>query len=300
MPDKNPPSFVIFGYGGTLANAVYDRLVQETSGYKLFAFDHQRVDVTMEGHVLPLLRYIKPDYVINCASLSDVEVCEMARVGAFSINAVGARNVAMACKDIGCKMVGFSTSYVFDGKSRSSYSETCHPKPTNVYGKSKLQSEKDILASSSRNLVIRTGWLFSNHGTNWLTEAMRMASGNEEMCVVENRVGNPTYAVDVASAMVDLIKADSCGIVHVVNEGSCSWADLYRVIMSKLGSTKEVVLVNPKSNSFFSAPYPRNSTLANRRYERIAGKKMRPWMAAMDECFDVVKKDGESDGRTKR
>jgi dTDP-4-dehydrorhamnose reductase len=299
MLEKNPPSFVIFGYGGTMARSVYDRLVQETNGYKLFAFDHQRVDVTVESHVFPLLRYIRPSYVINCASISDVEVCEMAKIGAFSTNSVGARNVAMACKDIGCKMISFSTSHVFDGTSRTPYGETSHAKPLNVYGKSKLQSEKDIMVASSKNLVIRTGWLFSHRGVNWLTSAINMATSGEEMYVVEKRVGSPTYTADVASAAVELIKADACGIVHVANEGSCSWAEFYRESLSRSGISKELVLVNPKKHSFFSAQYPRNSTLANRRYERITGKKMRPWMVALDECLDAMKKDGGPDGRTK-
>lgn len=300
MPEKNSPSFVIFGYGGTMAKAVYDRLVQETNGYKLFAFDHQRVDVTSEGNVFPLLRYIRPDYVVNCASLGDVEICEMAKVAAFSTNAVGARTVAMACKEIGCKMIGFSTSHVFDGAFRGPYSESCHAKPLNVYGKSKFQSEKDIMCASSRNLVIRTGWVFSHRGVNWLTEAMRMASSNEDMFVVEKRIGSPTCASDVASAMVDLVKSDACGVVHVANEGACSWAEFYREIMAKTGTSKEVIPVNPKKHSFFSAPYPRNSILANKRYERISGKKMRPWMVAMDECLEAMKKDGADDGRTKK
>jgi len=299
MPQKTPSSYVIFGYRGTMANAMYDRLVQETNGYRIFGFDHQRVDVSVEGNVFPLLRYIRPTHVINCASLSDVEVCEMTRVGAFSTNAVGARNVALACKEIGCKMIGFSTSQVFDGSSRNPYGENCQPKPLNVYGKSKLQSEKDIMCASSRNLVIRVGWLFSHRGTNWLTEAMRMASSNEDLCVVEKRVGNPTYAADVAEAIVGLLKADACGIVHLANEGRCSWAEFYREIMAKARMSNEIMPVKPKKYSFFSASYPRNSSLANRRYERICGKTMRPWMSALDECFKAMKKDGGGDGRTK-
>jgi len=299
MQEKNPPSFVIFGYGGTMANAVYDRLIQETNGYKLFAFDHQRVDVTSESQLFPLLRYIRPNYVINCSSISDVEICEMARVASFSTNAVGARNVAMACKDIGCKMVSFSTSHVFDGASKNPYSENCLPKPLNVYGKSKFQSEKDVMCASSRNLIIRVGWLFSHRGTNWLTEAVRMAEANEEMLVLEKRVGSPTYAVDVASALVELIKADACGVVHLANDGSSSWTAFYREILSMARIDKEVIAVGPKKTTFFTAQYPCNSTLSNRRYERISGKKMRPWQEALANCFEAWKKDGRDNNRIK-
>lgn len=301
MDEKRAPSFVIFGYGGTTALASFDRLSQETSGYKMFAFDRQRVDVCSESQVFSILRYIRPDFVVNAASLADVEVCEMAKVGAFSVNAVGSRVVASACKEIGAKMIGFSTSCVFDGASKSPYTENCQPKPLNVYGKSKLQAEKDILTASSHNLIIRTGWLFSHEATNWLTEAVSMMLSDEPLYVMDKRVGCPTYAMDLADAMVRLLQVDACGIVNVVNEGSCSWSEFYLEVLKAYGSSLEPIPSRTKKNSFFSAKYPKNQVLATKKYSRLTGHKMRNWREALKDCLNRAdKEDAGGKGRSKK
>lgn len=287
---KKTPSYVIFGHGGTISNPIYDALPakSKTSGYKVFAFDHQRIDITDESHVYPILNYIKPKIVINCASYGCPESCESNKVKSFSVNSVGASICAEGCKRIGAQLVYISSSYVFDGTSKKPYSEHSKAKPVNIIGKSKLDAENKVMSASNKNLVIRTGWVFGNNGINFLTSMLSKASSGDVIDVISDCYGSPCYSVDLAKALVQLIDQDKSGIYNVCNTEKCSWADFAYAVAKYSKFDFKIKSWKFEEQKFIDFPMPKFTALSTHKYTKDTGKKMRSWKVALMECLKEI------------
>ena len=242
-------------------------------------------DIADQERVQQELIALRPQVVINAAGYTDVDGCESKRELAFSVNAEGARNIALGCATLGAKMIHLSTDYVFDGSSRVPYREEDLPHPLNVYGSSKLQGERYIQEILENYLIIRTEWLYGRHGKNFVDTILRNATQQEELRVVDDQRGAPTFTKDLSSAIDRLIGIDARGILHVTNSGSCTWCEFARQILREKKPAIRAVQIIPISSTELARPArrPAYSLMDCQRYEQLTGSKMRPWQEALKE-----------------
>jgi len=212
-----------------------------------------------------------------------VDGCEGKRELAFSVNAEGARNIAAGCAASNARMIHLSTDYVFDGTSSAPYREEDPPNPLNVYGASKLQGERQIREVLENHLIIRTEWLFGRHGKNFVDTILRLAAQQEELRVVNDQRGAPTFTKDLSWAIEKLLEKEAKGILHITNSGSCTWFEFARQILKEKNIDNGSIV--PISSAALTRPAkrPANSVLDFHRFENLVGQKMRTWEEALKE-----------------
>ncbi len=250
--------------------------------------DIQDFDITDRQTVVDQIGSCRPDGVINAAAYTDVDGCESKSELAFAVNAEGARNVALGCARGGCSLIHLSTDYVFDGESRTPYPpEGISPNPRNVYGASKLRGEQYIQESWENHLILRTAWMYGKHGKNFVETILRVAREKEELRVVNDQRGSPTFTRDLSEAIIRLLEKKARGTVHVTNSGECTWFDFARRILG-LSLPERGVRVIPISSKELSRPAarPAYSVLDCSRYESITGARMRHWEEALKEYLN--------------
>ena len=176
------------------------------------------------------------DLAINCAAMTNVDGCETNWQGAFAANALGPMNLARACAAQGARLVHVSTDYVFPGTDPEPRVEADVPAPISAYGRTKLAGEGLALANNPRTFVVRTAWLYGYVGKNFVKTMLRLAQTHDHVTVVDDQLGNPTSANDLALQILRLAQTDDYGIYHCTNEGTCSWADFAAAIMREFGT----------------------------------------------------------------
>jgi len=206
---------ILFGAYGMLGHAL-----QEVFPFAHF-FGHRTIDVTDEDAIMKLMRHERPAIVINAAAYTDVDGCEDNHVRAFSVNGTGPGYLAKACTEVDAILVHFSTDYIFDG-TRTEYCEEDRPNPINVYGESKLLGEVSIAKNMENYRIIRTSWMYGSHGKNFVDTILTLSQQVPVVRVVNDQVGKPTYTVDLAKKVPEIISCDP-GIYHITNDGQCSW-----------------------------------------------------------------------------
>lgn len=224
------------------------------------------------------------DLAINCAAFTNVDGCEANWTGAFSANALGPMNLARSCARQGAKLVHVSTDYVFPGNVEGERLESDVPAPISAYGRTKLAGEGLALASNPRTFVMRTAWLYGYVGKNFVKTMLRLAQSHESVTVVDDQVGNPTSANDLAYEILTVAATADYGIYHCTNEGICSWADFAEAIFREFGTGTKVVRCTSeeyKEMNPASADRPHFSALKNAHLESGVGNRMRPWREAL-------------------
>lgn len=224
------------------------------------------------------------DLVVNCAAMTNVDGCETNWQGAFSANAVGPQNLALACARQQAKLVHVSTDYVFPGTDPAPRVETDVPAPISAYGRTKLAGEGLARANNPRTFVVRTAWLYGYVGRNFVKTMLGLADTHDQVTVVDDQVGNPTSANDLAHEILALAATDDYGTYHCTNEGTCSWADFAAAIMGEFGRDCEVVPLTSeeyKKRVPGSADRPHYSALENAHLAATIGNEMRPWREAL-------------------
>ncbi|WCK56169.1 dTDP-4-dehydrorhamnose reductase [Aneurinibacillus sp. Ricciae_BoGa-3] len=224
-------------------------------GYDVYGCTREQLDITDNQEVYEIINQVKPDVVLHTAAYTKVDDAELQPETAYRINAYGTRNVACACEQIGGKLVYISTDYVFDGKSSKPYNEFEAPSPIGVYGKSKLAGEQFVRQFSSRYFIVRTSWVYGAHGTNFVKTMLKMTKERNEIRVVYDQIGSPTYTVDLARFIGNLITTDLYGTYHASNSGSCSWYEFAKAIFEEAGISH--VKVSPVTTNEFPRPAPR-------------------------------------------
>ena len=186
------------------------------------------------------------NYCINCAAYTAVDKAETEVKKAFDLNTTGAKNLAQACHEHGAILIHISTDFVFDGKKTVPYSETDEAKPVGVYGASKLQGELEIKRILKEHFIIRTSWLYSEHGNNFMKTILRLAETRNEISVVSDQIGTPTYAGDLAEVILIIInsKNKNFGLFHYSNEGVASWYDFAKAIIEETSTTTKLKPTN--------------------------------------------------------
>lgn len=208
---------LIAGAGGMVGRAVDEYC--RASADVVIPYDHQTLDISDSESVQETVRRDRPDFIINCAAWTDVDGCEVNRDRAFAANAEGPENLAHAGREVGAGLITISTDYVFDGKKDGFYTQRDQPAPESIYGLSKLEGERRAQLAYARTIVVRTGFVFGPHGTNFLSTIIERASRGEKLKAIRDAYGTPSYAPDLAHRLRELALMDLPGIFHVVNAG---------------------------------------------------------------------------------
>lgn len=260
----------------------------EIKEIEIIAMDIDTLDITDIVAVKKAIKDIKPDVVINCAAYTNVDACETDSDMAFKVNAIGPRNLAIATEEIGAKLVQVSTDYVFSGKGETPFKEYDIASPYSVYGKTKLMGEEFVRELSSKYFIIRTAWLYGYVGNNFVYTIMKLAKERESINVVNDQIGNPTNANDLAHHILKLISTEEYGVYHCTGKGECSWYDFAKEIVDLAGID---CVVNPCTSEEFvrAAKRPEYSSLDNMMLRCTIGDEMRDWKVALKTFMNKVK-----------
>jgi dTDP-4-dehydrorhamnose reductase len=251
-----------------------------TGRHDVFGFGRDELDITDEDQVRKTVYEILPDVIIHCAAYTAVDLAETEAERAYRVNAVGTRNVASSAAHARAKIVYISTDYVFNGQSDRTYPEHDAADPINVYGRSKLAGELFVQSLSSRHFIVRTSWLFGKHGSNFVKTMIKLAREHRKLQVVDDQLGSPTYAADLASFLSMLIETEKFGIYHVSNSGSCSWYEFAKEIFLQAGITAELM---PCTTEQFLRPAarPKNSVMDHTAMRSNGFTMLPPWQDAL-------------------
>jgi dTDP-4-dehydrorhamnose reductase len=268
------------------------RSLQEVlKGHDLFLIDLPEHDITDLG-IISAIAGSQPDLVIHTAAMTDVDGCELDPDAAYEVNALGTRNVALACQRCQVPLVHISTDYVFDGTKEEPYLEFDEPNPTSVYGRSKLAGEVVVRDLLDRFYIVRTAWLYGHGGSNFVKKVMELADERDELSVVTSEVGSPTYAMDLAEAIARLVEHPIYGVYHLVNEGSCSRYEFAARILTLAG--KSDYPLRPIESYERPARVPPHAILRNFCAATQLGITMRHWEDALRAYFrDRVQEPGD-------
>lgn len=257
---------LVTGAGGMLGRDV--ALAAGNAGHDVVALTRLDLDITDRDAVFERLQLVQPAVVFNCAAWTDVDGAEGNEEAVTAVNAEGAGIVAAAAADVGAEIVQISTDYVFDGSKRTPYVEDDPPAPLSAYGRSKLAGEQAVAAANKRHFIVRTSWLFGVGGGNFVETMLRLAEDHDEVLVVHDQVGSPTYTWHLAYGLLRLIEKAAYGIHHMTAAGSCSWFDFAREIFDQAGMECRV-LASTTEMLGRPAPRPAYSVLGSARNKEI-------------------------------
>lgn len=254
---------------------------------ELINTDVDELDITNIDEVTKLMEEVKPYAIINCAAHTAVDKCEVDGDNAYKINAIGPRNLSIAATKVGAKMVHISTDYVFAGDGTEPYTEFDQVNPKSMYGRTKLAGEEFVKQFADKYFIIRTAWLYGINGKNFPKTMLELAENHDEVKVVYDEVGTPTYTPDLAKAISQLINTDYFGIYHITNSGSCSWCEFSKYIFE---IAKKNVKVIPVTASEFAraAPRPHYSVLENKKWVEKGFKPLRSYKDAIKEYLELL------------
>lgn len=240
---------------------------------------------------------LAPDWVVHAAGATDVDGCERDPGTAMAVNAEGTRRVAQGCRRAGAGLVYLSTDYVFDGRKGAPYTERDVPAPLNAYGRSKLEGERATRELAPRWLIVRTAWLYGTHGRNFVKAILEKVQAGEPLRVVDDQVGSPTYAADLAGAIGLVLSRGRTGVYHVTNSGSCSWFAFAREILRLIGADAASVLPIASEELGRPARRPAYSVLENGAWAAAGFPPLRPWQEALADMLASLKTVNSSIGR---
>src|SRR2546428_1000388 len=255
-------------------------LLDEWHSDELTPAGSAEADLRDFSQIEKLVLNVRPDWIILSAAYTDVDGCERNPELDVAVNAYGVENVAGADQVIAARVFLVSTDYVFDGKGTRPYETTDPIAPLNVYGASKAAGETALAKSEVAWCIGRTSWLFGVHGTSFPEKILRAAKTRPEISVVNDQVGSPTYTRDLAGAIRDLVLGDARGIVHITNEGICSWFDFAREILAQSGRVSIPVLPISTDQAARPARRPNYSVLSPASLHAF-GIRTRPWQEAL-------------------
>jgi dTDP-4-dehydrorhamnose reductase len=292
---------LITGISGMLGVDLYQTLREE---YEVTGLDRRdfpcspspsvnKIDITGLEAVKELFSRLSPHFVIHAAAYTDVDGCEKDSDKAYKINALGTRNIALACQKLDIPLLYISTDFVFRGDKEIPYDEFDEPHPVNIYGKSKLAGENYLKSFLSKYFIVRSSWLYGRWGKNFVVTILKLARERSIPKVVDDQVGSPTYTKDLSQQIKRLVATELYGTYHITNSGRCSWYEFTQEIL-KLAGIKGVKVTPITSEELARpAPRPKFSVLENYCLRLSLGNGMREWNEALK---DFLTNDFSSQG----
>ncbi|ASK27948.1 dTDP-4-dehydrorhamnose reductase [Neisseria chenwenguii] len=280
---------LLTGSKGQLARCFRDRL---PDSWELIATDSASLDITDQDAVQTMVQNFQPDAIVNTAAYTAVDKAESDDKAAFAVNAAAVRNLAAAAAAAQARFIHVSTDYVFDGKGKTPYRESDPVNPQSVYGKSKAAGELLALAEYTETVVIRTSWLFSEYGNNFVKTMMRLAGERDTLSVVADQTGTPTYAGDLADAVIAVLRSPEPlrGIFHYAGGESATWCEFAQTVFQT--AAKQIDgFKSPEVKGITTAEYPapaprpQYSILDCRKIESVAGACPSDWRKALADII---------------
>jgi dTDP-4-dehydrorhamnose reductase len=285
-------NILLFGANGQLGTKLGALLARKG---EVRAVGHADLDLRDLTKLRALLHETKPTLIVNAAAYTAVDAAESDAANSQLVNAEAPRVMAEVAHERGALLVHYSTDYVFDGTTRAPYTEESPVSPLGVYGTSKLDGERAVAASGAVHLILRTAWLYSNRGKNFLNTMLRLAAERDELRVVNDQTGSPTYAGLVADASVQMLdgmfvngslRPERCGLYHVACRGETTWFGFARRII-ELAGYGERVRVLPITTAEYPTPAkrPAYSVLSTAKIERVFGIRLPDWEEGLKRCL---------------
>jgi dTDP-4-dehydrorhamnose reductase len=280
---------LVTGSNGQLGSEL--KVLSENFDAEFIFTDREELDITNADAVNEFITSTKPDFVINGAAYTAVDKAESDTDTAYLINAEAVANIAIAAKNNQSKLIQISTDFVFDGSKNTPYKEDDGTNPLNVYGKSKLQGEHLCLQNNPDAIIIRTSWLYSSFGNNFVKTMLRLSAERNELKVIYDQTGTPTYARDLALAILHIISHENLkttsGVFHFSNLGVCSWFDFATEIVSL---SKNNCKVFPIETFEYPTPAtrPHYSVLNKRKITETFGLEIPYWRDSLKNCFKLL------------
>ena len=282
---------LVIGANGQLGNCFRKLAPDFDSNFEFNFVDSSELDITDRNAVLDFFSNERPDFCINAAAYTAVDLAETEPEKAFAVNAEGVQNLAEACVESKTILVQISTDYVFDGDTNISYSEDNFTNPQGVYGSSKLKGEELALDINPKTIVIRTSWLYSEFNKNFVKTMLHLFSVKEELGVVADQFGQPTNANDLAEAVMKIIETEpkTFGVFHFSNYGEASWFD-FAAKIAEFSNSK--VKIKGITTEEFPTPAkrPKRSTMSLDKIEKVYGVEPIYWENSLEECIQILAK----------
>ena len=279
---------LITGAYGQLGNEMRVALERYPHLESIFT-DVDTLDITDKNAVDAFVALHKPNVLINCAAYTAVDKAEDDLALCYKINCDAVRNLGEVAQAHGMTVIHVSTDYVFDGTNHIPYTEDMAVSPTNVYGKSKLAGERELRRVCPGAIIIRTSWLYSGFGNNFVKTMLRLGSERSQLKVIFDQIGTPTYAADLADSMLQIIDSGKFvpGIYHFSNEGVCSWYDFTKMIFKLAHVECEVLPIESKDYAV-RTPRPHYSVLNKSKLKSTYNQAIPYWMDGLERCLHVL------------
>lgn len=269
---------LVTGYKGQLGYDVIKRL--KKSNIDCLGVDIDDFDITNETQTNDFILKYNPNVVVHCAAYTAVDKAEEDKEKCFNINVIGTRNIAKVCKQLDCKLVYISTDYIFDGQGETPFEVDDLPNPINYYGETKYLGEKEVTTLINKYFIIRISWVFGINGNNFIKTMLRLAETRDELSVIDDQIGSPTYTYDLAKLIVSMIQEEKYGFYHATNEGYCSW---YEFALEIFKQANIDIKVNPIKTEDYKtlAVRPKNSRLSKKNLDENEYNRLPCWKAAI-------------------
>ncbi|SCX94014.1 dTDP-4-dehydrorhamnose reductase [Nonlabens sp. Hel1_33_55] len=277
---------LVFGGNGQLGQCLQEVVKDQGSNGLNYKFlSTAEGDITNDKKLTLLFQENQPSYIINCAAYTAVDIAEDEGEKAKNINTIGAGNLAKLCGQYGTTLIHISTDFVFDGSQSFPLKETDATNPLGIYGVTKLAGEQSIAENCDRYFIIRTSWLYSTYGKNFLKTMLRLAQNRNTISVVSDQIGTPTYAMDLAGFILHLIdnNANQYGVYHFSNQGVASWYDFASEILK---NTKTIAVVPVNSDAYPTrAIRPAFSVLDKNKIKNTFSYNIPYWRDSVEKCL---------------
>ncbi|NWQ42645.1 dTDP-4-dehydrorhamnose reductase [Bacillus sp. EB106-08-02-XG196] len=280
---------LVTGYTGQLG---YD-VVREgvIRGIDMVGIGSKDLNITNGPYVYKYIKEMKPDAIIHCAAYTAVDKAEDDKVNCWKVNVEGTANLANAAKEFAAKFIYISTDYVFDGLGKVPFIETDVPNPVGFYGLSKYEGEKVVQSLLNEWFIVRISWVFGMNGSNFVKTILELSETHDELNIVGDQVGSPTYTFELSRLLLDMIQTENYGIYHATNEGFCSWAEFAKEIFYITNKTTKV-------NSISSEEYPtrairpKNSRMSKQKLIENGFNPLPTWQESLEHFLKTLKLEG--------
>lgn len=277
---------LVTGTKGQLGYDVVNEL--EKRGHTAVAVDIEEMDITDAVSVERVITEAEVEAVIHCAAYTAVDAAEDNVEICRRVNAEGTENIAKVCKKLDLKMIYISTDYVFDGEGERPWEPDDERHPLNVYGQTKYEGELAVEKYLEKYFIVRIAWVFGVNGKNFIKTMLKLSETHEELNVVDDQVGSPTYTYDLAVLLVDMVESDKYGRYHATNEGLCTWYEFAKEIFRQAGVE---VKVNPVTSDMFPAKEkrPKNSRMSKEKLDANGFHRLPTWQDALERYLSEIR-----------
>ena len=290
---KTPKKYFITGITGQLGYDIV-RELHERGEYDIYAPSIDEIDITDREQLMNAIKEYNPDVIFHCAAWTAVDKAETEKDLCQKINVIGTKNIVDASIEVGAKLIYISTDYVFDGTKDGLYTEEDITNPKNVYGETKCRGEEEA-RRNPKHFITRTSWVFGINGNNFVKTMLKLAENHDELTVVGDQIGSPTYTVDLSRLLVEMAQTDKYGTYNANNEGYCSWAEFAEFIIKNIKRKTKIIPVSTEKyyegKDMSKIAYrPRNSKLDKTKLVKNDFELLPSWQDATDRYFNELEK----------